>query len=137
MNKFRKKIFFFFILASYLTTHDKSIINSRLPQMVSDNPYPPFFNLIPSTNYSLPPVPNHIISHQPTKRSIPSKINKRPRLTAHIRSEILKFKANKPTVFVWEIQQNLLQNGICTSQTLPKVIFNPSLNFKISFYYSY
>ena len=96
--------------------------------MVSNNPYPPFFNLISPTNYSLPhPLPppppsnHHIISHHSTKRSIPSKINKRPRLTAHIRNEILKLKANKPTVFVWEIQQNLLQNGICTSQTLPNV----------------
>ncbi len=91
--------------------------------MASNNRYPPFFNLIPPTDFSLPPpssIPNHMISHS-TKRSKPSKINKRPRLTAHIRSEILKLKANKPTVFVWEIQQNLLQNGICTSQTLPNV----------------
>lgn len=44
---------------------------------------------------------------------------KRPRLTAHLRSEILKLKRQKPTAFAWEIQQNLLQQGICTSQTLP------------------
>jgi hypothetical protein len=95
--------------------------------MASNNPYPPFFNPIPPTNFSLPPppppplsIPNHMISHS-TKRSIPSKITKRPRITAHIRSEILKLKATKPTIFVWEIQQNLLQNGICTSQTLPNV----------------
>jgi hypothetical protein len=90
--------------------------------MASNNPYPPFFNIIPPTNFSLPSssIPNHMISHS-RKRSIPSKINKRPRITAHIRSEILKLKANQPTIFVWEIQQNLLQNGICTSQTLPHV----------------
>jgi len=93
--------------------------------MASNNPYPSFFNIIPPANFSLPSsssssIPNHMISHS-TKRSIPSKINKRPRITAHIRSEILKLKANKPTIFVWEIQQTLLQNGICTSQTLPNV----------------
>jgi len=87
--------------------------------MASNNPYPPFFNLIPPINFSLPP-PSSIPTHT-SKRSIPSKLNKRPRLTAHIRSEILKLKSTKPTVFVWEIQQNLLQNGICTSQTLPTV----------------
>ncbi|CAF0903832.1 unnamed protein product [Adineta steineri] len=104
------------------TSNDKS----RVPQMASNNLYPPFFNLLPPMNFSLLPsssssssssssIPNHTMS----KRSIPSKINKRPRLTAHIRSEILKLKSNKPTIFVWEIQQNLLQNGICTAQTLP------------------
>jgi len=127
---------------SYPTIHDKSTVNSRIPQMVSNNPYPPFFNLITPTNYSLPPHPpppsnHHIVSHHSTKRSIPSKINKRPRLTAHIRREILKLKANKPTIFVWEIQQNLLQNGICTSQTLPDAtaiqrVLNESLKTRVT-----
>ncbi len=123
----------FCILDSYVsynpTTADKSALNSRVSQMASNTPsYSPFFNLIPPTNYSLPPPPppplpsssisNPLNSHHPPKRS---KINKRPRLTAQIRSEILKLKANKPTIFVWEIQQNLLQNGTCTSQTLPNV----------------
>lgn len=91
--------------------------------MASNNSYPSFFNLIPPINFSLPPpssIPTHTISHT-SKRSIPSKINKRPRLTAHIRSEIVKLISIKPTIFAWEIQQNLLQNGICTSQTLPTV----------------
>jgi hypothetical protein len=87
--------------------------------MASNNPYPPFFNILPPMNFSLPP-PSSSIPNT-SKRSISSKITKRPRLTAHIRSEILKLKSTKPTVFVWEIQQNLLQNGICTAQTLPNV----------------
>jgi len=83
--------------------------------------YPSFFNIIPPMNFSLPSplsIPSNSISH--SKRSIPSS-KKRPRLTAQLRNEILKLKANKPTVFVWEIQQTLLQNGICTAQTLPDV----------------
>ncbi|CAF3941193.1 unnamed protein product, partial [Rotaria sp. Silwood1] len=84
-----------------------------------------FYNIIPPINFSLAPsssssIPNQTIS-QTSKSSIPSKKTKRPRLTAHIRNEILKLKTNNPTVFVWEIQQNLLQNGICTAQTLPSV----------------
>ncbi len=102
----------YFLSDSYPTIHDKS--------RASNNPYPPFFNLIPPTNYSLPP-PIHMASNQSTKRSIPSKINKRPRLTAYIRREILKLKATHPMIFISEIQQNLLQNGICNSQTVPNV----------------
>ncbi|CAF1118203.1 unnamed protein product [Rotaria sordida] len=108
--------------SSQLTTNDKSTVNTRVPQMASNNPYPSFYNIIPSINFSLPPPPpsisNQTIS-QTSKISVPSKKSKRPRLTAHIRNEILKLKENKPTIFVWEIQQNLLQNGICTAQTLP------------------
>jgi hypothetical protein len=89
----------------------------------STNNYSSFFNMIPPINFSLPPpphlsIPSNSTSHQ--KRSIPS-TKKRPRLTAQLRNEILKLKANKPTIFVWEIQQTLLQNGICTAQTLPDV----------------
>lgn len=85
------------------------------------NNYPSYFNMIPPVNFSLPPpttIPLNSISHH--KRSVPSN-KKRPRLTAQLRHEILQLKANKPTIFVWEIQQTLLQNGICTSQTLPHV----------------
>jgi len=85
----------------------------------NDN-YPSFLNAIPPINFSLPPpsaIPTNSTSHK--KRSIPS-TKKRPRLTAQLRNEILKLIANKPTVFVWEIQQTLLQNGICTAQTLPQ-----------------
>jgi hypothetical protein len=110
---------------SYPTIHDKS--------RASNNPYPPYFNLIPPTNYSLPP-PIHMLSNQSTKRS---KINTRPRLTAHIRREILKLKAIQPTIFVWEIQQKLLQNGICTSQTVPNAaaiqrVLNESLKNSVT-----
>ncbi|CAF1039867.1 unnamed protein product [Adineta ricciae] len=96
--------------------NDKTSVNSRIPSMSSTNTYPPFFNLLPAMNFSLP-LPS-AASVPISKRSVPSKI-KRPRVTAHIRTEILKLKTTKPTVFVWEIQQNLLQNGICTAQTLP------------------
>jgi hypothetical protein len=105
-------------------------MNPRLSSMVSNNPYPSYFNLIPPTNYSLPPPPPPPSSIHSRKRSITSKITKRPRLTASIRREILKLKTNQPTIIVWEIQQNLLQNGICTSHTLPNVSFLifPSFN---------
>ena len=99
--------------------NDKSSVNSRIPPMSSTNTYPPFFNLLPAMNFSLP-LPS-AASVPISKRSVPSKISKRLRVTAHIRNEILKLKSTKPTVFVWEIQQNLLQNGICTAQTLPNV----------------
>jgi hypothetical protein len=116
--------------SSQPTTNDKPTVNTRVESM---NPYPPFFNIIPPINFSLPSsssIPYH---------SIPSKISKRPRLTAHIRSEILKLKANKATIFVWEIQQNLLQNGICTTQTLPNVslIFYSNSSFFCSLGESY
>ncbi|CAF4473696.1 unnamed protein product [Rotaria sp. Silwood2] len=107
--------------SSQLTTNDKSTVNSRVSQMASNNPYPSFYNIIPPINFSLAPpssIPNRTIS-ETSKLSVPSIKIKRPRITANIRNEILKLKANKPTVFVWEIQQNLLQNGICTAQTLP------------------
>lgn len=106
-----------------LSTTNKTAYH--LPSTRTHSNYPPFFNIIPPINVSLPPVqPSssaislNSISQQ--KHSNPS-IKKRPRLTAQLRNEILKLKATKPTVFVWEIQQNLLQNGICTSQTLPNV----------------
>lgn len=101
------------------TTNNKStpgLLNSS-----STNNYSSFLNLIPPANFSLPSplsIPSNSTSHH--KRSVPSN-KKRPRLTAQLRHEILKLKANKPTVFVWEIQQILLQNGICTAQTLPHV----------------
>jgi hypothetical protein len=83
--------------------------------------YPSFFNIIPPMNFSYPPPPPPSASsssHQ--KYSIPSR-KKHQRLTTQLRHEILQLKANKPTIFVWEIQQTLLQNGICTAQTLPNV----------------
>ena len=100
--------------------------------------YPSYFPPIPPTNYSLlpppppPPLPlpptsstNRTVSQSAStsQRLMPSKINKRPRLTAPIRREILKLKGSQPSLFIWEIQQKLLQNGICTSQTLPTVNF--------------
>jgi hypothetical protein len=100
-------------------TNNKSTVGSI--NTPTTNNYPSFFNIIPPVNFSLPPplsIPSNSTSHH--KRSIPSR-KKRPRLTAQLRNEILKLKANKPTIFVWEIQQNLLQNGICTAQTLPHV----------------
>jgi hypothetical protein len=132
-------ILFFLILASFphynpinsstslsTTNNNKSTDSLRQTQSINtptNNNYPSFFNIIPPINFSLPPplsIPSNSTSHH--KRSIPS-IKKRPRLTAQLRNEILKLKATKPTVFVWEIQQNLLQNGICTAQTLPNVNF--------------
>jgi hypothetical protein len=86
----------------------------------TNNTYPSFLNGIPPIHFPLPPLPPPILIPSHSKRSIPT-TKKRPRLTAQVRSEILKLKANKPTVFAWEIQQNLLQNGICTGQTLPNV----------------
>jgi hypothetical protein len=99
--------------------------------------YPSFFNIIPPINFPLPsplpsPIPSNSISHQ--KRSI-SSVKKHPRLTAQLRNEILKLKANKPTVFVWEVQQTLLQNGICTAQTLPHVNLKYFEIFQLNFFY--
>jgi hypothetical protein len=71
-------------------------------------------------NFPLPSSSIPLNSKAQQKHSIPS-VKKHPRVTAQLRDEILKLKANKPTVFVWEIQQTLLQNGICTAQTLPRV----------------
>ncbi|CAF2933184.1 unnamed protein product [Rotaria sp. Silwood2] len=87
------------------------------------NTYSSFFNIIPPMNVPListqpSTISSNSVSHK--KHSNPS-IKKRPRLTVQLRNEILKLKANQPTVFVWEIQQILLQNGICTAQTLPSV----------------
>ncbi|CAF5081162.1 unnamed protein product, partial [Rotaria magnacalcarata] len=84
--------------------------------------YPSFFNVIPPINVPEPTTQSSIISsssvfHSKHSNSLIKK--QRPRLTAQLRNEILKIKANQPTAFVWEIQQILLQNGICTSQTLP------------------
>jgi hypothetical protein len=62
-------------------------------------------------------------------------VKKHPRLTAQLRNEILKLKANKPTVFVWEVQQTLLQNGICTAQTLPHVNLKYFEIFQLNFFY--
>jgi len=72
-------------------------------------------------------IPSNSLSQQ--KRSIHS-VKKSARLPAQLRNEILKLKATKPTVFVWEIQQMLLQNGICTAQTLPHVKFQNIFSFK-------
>ncbi|CAF1619762.1 unnamed protein product, partial [Didymodactylos carnosus] len=41
------------------------------------------------------------------------------RVTQRIIQEILNLKQKCPTMFAWEIQQRLLQNGICTAQNLP------------------
>jgi len=81
--------------------------------------------MIPPMNFSLPPpislpTTNSNVAAAAAAAVRPSK-RKRSHLTARLRQEILQLKANKPTIFVWEIQQNLLQNGICTAQTLPHV----------------
>lgn len=106
--------------SSQLSNSNKTNVNNRVSDMASSNPYPSFYNIIPPINFSLNP-PSTMLSSQPLKNSLPSKKSTRPRLTANIRNEILKLKTNKPTIFVWEIQQYLLQNGICTPQTLPSV----------------
>ena len=97
---------------------------------LSTNNYRSYYNFIPSMNISSPS--SSSLSHQ--KRSIPS-TKKRSRLTAQLRQEILKLKVDKPTMFAWEIQQNLLQNGLCTAQTLPCVSFCifPNVNIKYFF----
>ena len=113
-------------------TQTKPSTGSQVQQTASNSTYSPFSYVLPHpvsfTYPSVPPPlpPSSSSSHgsnvdRSSKRSLPSKISKRPRLTAHLRSEILKLKAAKPTIFVWEIQQNLLLNGICTAQTLPSV----------------
>ncbi len=118
------------ILASFPRYNPISEINNtsteNLPPSGSINPhYPSFFNMIQPMNFSFTPptvsIPsNSTSSHR--KRSTPSS-KKRSCLPVQLRNEILKLKANKPTIFAWEIQQNLLQNGICTAQTLPHVNF--------------
>ncbi|CAF4696974.1 unnamed protein product [Rotaria sp. Silwood1] len=109
---------------SQSTINNKSIDNLSLNRTQTEsinthstNNYSSFFNIIQPINTSLISTQSsNSILHQ--KQSKPS-IKKRPRLTAQLRNEILKLKDNQPTVFVWEIQQILLQNGICTAQTLP------------------
>lgn len=122
-----------FILASFpcynpINSSTSQSTTSKKP-IDSRTPYSSFFNPIPHLNVSLPAPPplslssamsSNSISHR--KHSNPSS-KKRPRVTAQIRDEIFKLKENKPTIFVWEIQQTLLQNGVCTVQTLPSVSF--------------
>ena len=102
--------------------------------------YPSFYNTLPPTNYSLlpppplPPLPSHTVLHcQRAAQSIPVKKPKRPRLTARIRSEIIKIKSSKPSIFIWEIQQNLIKTGVCTSQTVPNVKKSHPVSFSLSF----
>lgn len=82
--------------------------------------------MIPPMNFSLPPpislpTTNSNVAAAAAAAAVRPSKRKRSHLTARLRQEILQLKANKPTIFVWEIQQNLLQNGICTAQTLPHV----------------
>lgn len=114
------------LLVTHKSTENLSQTNPiNLPSTTTTttNPYPSYFHMIPPMNFSLPPpislpppttTTNSNVAARPSKR-------KRSHLTARLRQEILQLKANKPTIFVWEIQQNLLQNGICTAQTLPHV----------------
>lgn len=101
---------------------DKVTVNHRFPLNSSASGYSTFANLMQpnqfdsslssiSTSY-LPKTSTNLPSTRPRKRS---------RLTPHLRNEILRLKAQKSTIFVWEIQQILLQTGICTSQTVPSV----------------
>lgn len=97
------------------------------------NPYPSFWNNIPEVNLPFvppPPLPPPVSQSSSTisaqaKRSIPSN-RKRPRLSSQLRNEILQLRANRPTIFIWEMQQYLIENGICTPQTVPHV--NPSIS---------
>ena len=101
---------------------EKITVNGRLPPFGSTSAYSSYLNMMHPIHFNMPSLNvatasmNHVV-----KRSLPSKTTKRSRLTAHLRSEILQLKAQKPTIFVWEIQQNLLQKGICTAQTIPSV----------------
>ncbi|CAF4053718.1 unnamed protein product [Rotaria sp. Silwood2] len=135
-------IFLYTILASFpcynpidLSTSQSATNNKSTDSLSSNRTQTESINTLPTNTYSsffniIPPMNVPLISTQPStissnsvshkKHSNPS-IKKRPRLTAQLRNEILKLKANQPTVFVWEIQQILLQNGICTAQTLPSV----------------
>jgi hypothetical protein len=118
--------------------NNKSMENLPPPGSINSN-YPSFFNTIPPMNFSFVPpavsIPSNSTSSR-RKRSIPSS-KKHSRLTVQLRNEILKLKGNKPTIFVWEIQQNLLQNGICTAQTLPHVNFQSFKNLQKKFFFCF
>ncbi|CAF1013783.1 unnamed protein product [Adineta ricciae] len=79
--------------------------------------YSLFSNGIPPSHLPLSSLPPTTAPSK-SKRSIPT-VKRRPRITPQLRYEILKLKTNNPTMFIWEIQQALVQNGVCTSQTLP------------------
>ena len=116
--------FYFAWNAFFLASYPR--YNSVKPtEHSTTNPYPSFLNPIPSVNVPFvpPSVPATSSSTRSTqrKRSIPSNSRKRPRLTAQLRNEILQIRANRPTIFIWEIQQILIENGICTTQNLPHV----------------
>jgi len=108
------------------STNDKTIPTTQMTSV--NNNYSHLFNVVPPLNFTIPTTtplapPSH--RNRPLKRSLPSttssssNIAKRQRLTGHLRTEIMKIKASKPSAFAWEIQQTLLQNGICTAQSLP------------------
>ena len=89
------------------------------PPPTSMSSYASMMNFLPPVQHSASSSTTTTTMKPPSHSS--KTTTKRPRLTAHLRSEILKLKRQKPTAFAWEIQQNLLQQGICTSQTLPSV----------------
>ncbi|CAF1070036.1 unnamed protein product [Adineta steineri] len=115
---------------SSIRTHTEPI---NTPMNSSHN-YSSFLNIMPPLHFPLPPLPPSSSASISSKPKHPiSSTRKRPRLTAQLRSEILKLKASRPAAFVWEIQQSLLQNDICTRQTLPHAtaiqrILNESTN---------
>ena len=117
------------VLATYssyapMTTYQKQTLEPSVKQSItpssSSSSSSSLFNVHPRFS-SHSAVPTTLTSHLKRSRK------KRSHLDEHIRGEILKLKAKKPTVFVWEIQQSLLRNGFCTSQTLPSV--SPRVTF--------
>ncbi|CAF1643794.1 unnamed protein product, partial [Didymodactylos carnosus] len=78
----------------------------------------PTTNSVISNHAQLSTDTSHFTS-RPSDFSIKIKNKTKQRITQRITQEILNLKQKCPTIFAWEIQQQLLQNGICKPQNLP------------------
>ncbi|CAF0810604.1 unnamed protein product [Didymodactylos carnosus] len=120
------------VQTNILSNQQSRFIPQSMSQIPSINELPMFFrpmlnknNLCATMNNSvnnnhaqLSSDMSRLISY-PSDLSTKTNSKMKQRVTQRIIQEILNLKQKCPTMFAWEIQQRLLQNGICTAQNLP------------------